>query len=350
MNVTMENVMKMTVLYGYVLSQPFVFNADAVSAQANGVKQLASHKHSEMVRRLQMKNLSSNHIKAFNIVTKQHRKKFQKNNIASFSKDIEQQTLFSIIEAEKKRKLRNIERLANEMYPGMQGEKVKEVQNALQFLGYYNGSIDGVCGPLTTEALEIAGKENHIQLADVQTKNNAVQEPAVVQEPVSQNSNQDSVQSNSNEQKVTAEKKSIEQDQASNQDVEEKNVKSTGFNRNDITSLASSLVGTPYVWGGTSPSGFDCSGFVNYVYQVRGLTIPRTVSEVYNFATPVSAPSVGDLVFFETYKPGPSHMGIYLGNNQFIHAGESRGVEITDMNHPYWQSKYLGAKRVIDNH
>ena len=117
-------------------------------------------------------------------------------------------------------------------------------------------------------------------------------------------------------------------------------------NNTDVIQVANSFIGTPYVWGGTSPSGFDCSGFIQYVYQSEDITIPRTVSEIWNFSEPVDAPSVGDLVFFSTYKPGPSHMGIYVGDGKFIHAGESRGVEISEMSNAYWEPKYLGAKRI----
>ncbi|MFD1019300.1 LysM peptidoglycan-binding domain-containing protein [Thalassobacillus hwangdonensis] len=115
-------------------------------------------------------------------------------------------------------------------------------------------------------------------------------------------------------------------------------------NNSGLVSTAKSYIGVPYVWAGTSPSGFDCSGYLQYVFAQQGISIPRTVAGIYNAGSSVSSPSVGDLVFFETYKAGPSHAGIYLGNNKFIHAGSSRGVEISDMNISYWSSRYLGAK------
>ena len=114
----------------------------------------------------------------------------------------------------------------------------------------------------------------------------------------------------------------------------------------DVIQTARAQIGTPYKWGGTSPGGFDCSGFLQFVYQAEDIQIPRTVSDIWNYGTPVEQPSVGDLIFFETYKPGPSHAGIYLGDGKFIHAGESRGVEISEMDNPYWSPKYLGAKRI----
>lgn len=106
---------------------------------------------------------------------------------------------------------------------------------------------------------------------------------------------------------------------------------------------AKKYIGTPYVWGGSTPSGFDCSGFLNYVYTKVGISIPRTVATIWGATREVSTPQKGDLVFFET-TTGPSHAGIYIGDNKFIHAGSSTGVTITDINNTYWKPRYLGAK------
>src|SRR5699024_812440 len=114
----------------------------------------------------------------------------------------------------------------------------------------------------------------------------------------------------------------------------------------DVTAQAKQYMGTPYVWGGTSPSGFDCSGFIQFVYEQEDKTIPRTVREIWNYGSFIDEPSVGDLVFFETYQAGPSHMGIYLGNGDFIHASTSNGVNISNKNSDYWQERYIGAKRI----
>lgn len=114
-----------------------------------------------------------------------------------------------------------------------------------------------------------------------------------------------------------------------------------------IVANAKKYMNVPYVWGGSSPKGFDCSGYLKYVFQKSAnISLPRTVSEMYKKGIRVSKPQVGDLVFFETYKPGASHAGIYLGNNQFIHSSSSNGVSISSMNNSYWSPRYLGAKRI----
>ncbi|MFA9560570.1 C40 family peptidase [Evansella sp. AB-rgal1] len=123
-------------------------------------------------------------------------------------------------------------------------------------------------------------------------------------------------------------------------------VEQSGFNVDALLAEARRHLGVPYVWGGSTTSGFDCSGYLQYVYRTQGVDIPRTVATIWNATTHVSSPRVGDIVFFETYTAGPSHAGIYMGNNQFIHAGSSTGVTITSMSNSYWSQRYLGARSV----
>jgi peptidoglycan endopeptidase LytE len=113
-----------------------------------------------------------------------------------------------------------------------------------------------------------------------------------------------------------------------------------------VLNIAKQFVGTKYAWGGASPSGFDCSGFIYYVFKQAGHNISRTSAEgYYNRSYYTNNPQPGDLVFFKnTYKKGISHLGIYLGSGQFIHAGNS-GVEISSVNTSYWKSKFDSYKK-----
>lgn len=117
-----------------------------------------------------------------------------------------------------------------------------------------------------------------------------------------------------------------------------------------IVAKAKQYIGVPYVWGGTSPSGFDCSGFVQYVMKACGYSINRTASAQLNNGTPVAYADLqpGDLVFFErTYNTSSpaSHVGIYIGNGQFIHASTG-GVCISNLSANYYASRYTTARRV----
>lgn len=117
-----------------------------------------------------------------------------------------------------------------------------------------------------------------------------------------------------------------------------------------IVATAKTCLGVPYQWGGESMSGFDCSGLVQYVFKKNGISLGRTVGKQYRAGTPISKSQLkpGDLVFFQnTYINGLSHVGIYIGDGQFIHAS-SDGVMTSKLSNSYWSSHYYGACRILN--
>ncbi|NLD47767.1 MAG: glycoside hydrolase [Clostridiaceae bacterium] len=181
---------------------------------------------------------------------------------------------------------------------GMRSMHVTELQEDLRNLGYFNSNPTGYFGSLTHQAVVDYQKKNYLYMDGIVGRNTA------------------------RELKVDM-----------------------------LIRTAKSFQGVPYVWGGTSPSGFDCSGFTHYSLLKNDIIIPRTSAAQYNTGLWVEKSNLkpGDLVFFTTYKPGPSHVGIYIGNNQFIHASSGANkVTISDLNKSYYQQRYIGAKRVVN--
>jgi cell wall-associated NlpC family hydrolase len=120
-----------------------------------------------------------------------------------------------------------------------------------------------------------------------------------------------------------------------------------------ISGTALALRGTPYKNGGNDPGGFDCSGFVWYVFHQHELRLPRTVTEQFQTGTPVDATGLraGDLVFFDTINAAPpnmaTHVGISIGGEQFVHAPSTAGqVRVERLGSTYWAPRFLGARRV----
>lgn len=131
----------------------------------------------------------------------------------------------------------------------------------------------------------------------------------------------------------------------------------TAFSRSidkasETLTYALSLVGVNYKYGGKSPeTGLDCSGFVSHVYQqAAGLVLPHNARAISMFGQKIAISELqpGDLVFYNTMRHTYSHVGIYLGENKFVHASVTgRGVEVVNMNENYWVKRFNGARRMV---
>lgn len=116
-----------------------------------------------------------------------------------------------------------------------------------------------------------------------------------------------------------------------------------------ITGMALQHVGVPYVYGGSSPSGFDCSGFIYYIFGQAGISLPRVADDQYMMGVPVSFDNLrtGDLVFFVDDSGELSHVGMYLQDGQFIHASIHTGIDFDSLYRDWRREHYLGARRII---
>ena len=121
-----------------------------------------------------------------------------------------------------------------------------------------------------------------------------------------------------------------------------------------IKQIALSVVGTPYSYGGTTPAGFDCSGFTSWVYTHVGITLPHSSSAQYSLAgtdgytliEDIEELQVGDLVFHATGGSGVGHVGIYVGDGQFVSATSSEGIQVRSLSDSYWGPLWVGGVRV----
>lgn len=363
-NGTVGKIVKSSLLYSYVLSQPLAVYVDAYPVLDNKqlleAEQMQYGEHGQLVRAVQQKlqilSYYDDQIDGkYGILTEHALRNFQKEHQISVSGKVDEKTKKEIIQKEKQKHIDRLEDLSDSVQPGTHNEDVKIIQEALEYFGYYEGEIDGIYGPLTQKGLETAEDEHDIELTDEVTEEalRELYDTETTEEESEENQEEDDDQETEDQDKNDAD--DAKQDDAETDDAEQDeaeeddDIKQVEVKKDvnaSVAEVAESLLGTPYEWGGETETGFDCSGFIQYVYEEEGITTPRTVSEVWNFGEEVDEPSVGDLVFFETYKPGPSHMGVYTGNGEFIHASESNGVKTSELDESYWEERYLGAKRI----
>lgn len=216
------------------------------------------------------------------------------------------------------------------------GSDVLTLQKKLYLIGYDITELDGVFGNETERAVSAFQKDNKISVTGVVTnvtwralkkakEKKGRQLPALKVTPAYTETTRDSTIAPGDETFISS---------------------STG---QAIVSTAKQFMGVPYVFGGTTPSGFDCSGLVQYVFKLNGLSIPRLADEQYNLGREAKRSQLvaGDLVFFTTYTAGVSHCGIYVGNGNFLHASSSRGVRIDSLDNEYWKPRFVGARKVV---
>jgi cell wall-associated NlpC family hydrolase len=193
---------------------------------------------------------------------------------------------------------------ARTLRAGSSGSKIRLLQSELQALNYPVGSVDGIYGSTTKAAVREFQREVHLTADGILGP-----------------------------QTQRALKKA---DRIPRQKTEQ------------IVSLSKKFLGVPYVWGGTTPEGFDCSGFTRYVFAKEGITLPRLAKSQYKIGTPVAFHQLtpDDLVFFKLASgKRVSHVGIYIGKGKFISATSHKGIAIYGFT-PYWARAYVGARRV----
>lgn len=196
---------------------------------------------------------------------------------------------------------------------GDSGDNVADLQSKLASLGFYEGEINGTYDELTKESVEKFQIHQGLEATGIAEQ-------------------QTLIKLFTDYDKYEADRAALSRRTAGKQ----------------IVDYAKQYLGVIYKWGGDSPKGFDCSGFTKYIYKLFGVNLEHSASSQFNSGEVISKADLepGDLVFFTTYKKGPSHVGIYIGANQFIHASSgNKKVIITSLDSSYYLKRYLGARR-----
>ncbi|MFD1413497.1 C40 family peptidase [Oceanobacillus jeddahense] len=242
---------------------------------------------------------------------------------------------------------------------GDSGSDVENVQSSLHDHGYSSSNVDGIFGDLTEQDVRDFQSDQGLQEDGIvgPATSDALGTPVE-----STPSSEESSESESSEDGITIEEvdnsesdESTESNETDNDNVgpQDGGTENVSASNQAIVDAARSALGIPYQFGAytpgeSNPSALDSSGLINYTFDQVGIDVSRTHSEMWaNDGVHVDSPSVGDVVFFEgTYDTaGASHSGIYIGNNQMIHASSGSGaMVVADMSVDYWQQHYLGAK------
>lgn len=231
------------------------------------------------------------------------------------------------------------------------GHDVELLQQRLQSLGYNVKSVDGIFGNEVYRAVIAFQRDNKLTINGVvdsktwnalknatasgksSSANTSTPQKKPTVTPVN-NTKIDWVSPPINAKKVPESQPFLEQSKVA-----------------AIIATAKKQIGVKYMSGGTTPKGFDCSGFLQYVFAQHGMSIPRLADDQYKLGRKTTSSSQlveGDLVFFDTDGTGVSHCGIYLGKGEFIHASSSKGVRIDKLNDIYyWKDKYYGGKHIV---
>lgn len=254
----------------------------------------------------------------------------------------------------------------NDKYTTYFGDKTYAALKSFQAAEGLNP--DGIAGPKTLELIKVKARQQEILPKDFQpvkegdSDDNVVDIQKKLKDLGIYNTEITSVYDQATVEAVISFQKSkglpetgivdtatiIELNTAFNSKIAERASASRRLAAAKAVDFAKQFLGMPYVWGASSEKAFDCSGFTVYIMKKFNVDLPRRASEQFKAGIAVKKEDLqpGDLVFFTTYKPGPSHVGIYIGDNKFIHASSgSRKVTITDLNDKYYNTRYLGARR-----